>query len=69
VRIETTESFENATFELVDMTGRVIRSQTTDINMGSTLLNFNGADFKAGTYVVRMRGGNDRFAPVRVVRM
>jgi hypothetical protein len=69
VRIETTQYFENATLELVDMTGRVIMSQTTDIHIGSTLLNFNGAELKTGTYFVRMKGENERFAPVRVVRM
>jgi surface protein len=69
VRIETTESFENATLELIDMTGRVILSQTTDINTGGTLLNFNGAELKMGTYFVRIKGENDKFAPVRVVRM
>jgi len=69
VRIETTQSFENATLEVIDMTGRVILSQKTDINAGSTLLNFNGADLKAGTYFFRMKGENDPFAPVRVVRM
>jgi len=69
VRIEATQSFENATLELVDMTGRVIMNKTTDINAGSTLLNFNGADLKAGTYFVRMKGENDPFAPVRAVRM
>jgi hypothetical protein len=69
VRIETPQSFENAILEVVDMTGRVILSQTTSINAGSTLLNFNGSDLKSGTYFVRMKGENDRFAPVRVVRM
>lgn len=69
VRIETTQSFENATLEVIDMTGRVIMNKTTDINVGSTLLHFNGADLKAGTYFVRMKGENDPFATVRVVRM
>jgi len=69
VRIETTQSFENATLELVDMTGRVILSQTTDINLGSTLLNFNVGELKSGTYLVRMKGENDRFTPIRVIKL
>jgi len=69
VRIETPQSFENATLELVDMTGRVILFQTIDLNAGSTLLNFNGSELKAGTYFVRLKGENESFAPVRAVRM
>lgn len=69
VLIQTSESFENSTVELVDMSGRVILSQTTNINAGSTMLNFDGKELHAGTYMIRVKGQNDKFTPIRVVKM
>ncbi len=69
VYIQTNESFENAVLELMDMSGRVILSQTTDINTGSTMVNFEGKTLIAGTYMVRVKGQNDKFTPIRVVKM
>jgi hypothetical protein len=69
VSIQTKESFENAVVELVDMSGRVVLSQTTDFNAGSTMLNFDGKALHAGTYFIRVQGQNDKFTPIRVVKM
>ena len=69
VRIETTQFFENATLELVDMTGRVVKSQSSDLNTGTTFLNFDGANLQPGAYMVRVKGENDNFTPIRVVKM
>ena len=69
VLIQTAESFESAVVELMDMSGRVVMSQTTNINAGSTMLNFDGKSLHAGTYMLRVKDQNDKFAPVRVVKM
>jgi hypothetical protein len=51
------------------MSGRVVLSQTTDFNAGSTMLNFDGKALHAGTYFIRVQGQNDKFTPMRVVKM
>jgi len=69
ILIQTVDSFKNSVVELIDLSGRVILSQTTDINAGSTMLNFDGKTLIAGTYIVRVKGENDSFAPLRFVKM
>ena len=69
VIIQTSENFENATLELIEMSGRVILSQTTNINAGSTMLNFDVNDIQPGAYMIRVTGENDKFTPIRVVKM
>jgi hypothetical protein len=68
VRIETTKSFENATLQLVDMFGRVILSQTSELNEGSMHLNFDGSQLQSGSYLMQIEGENEHFKPVRVVK-
>lgn len=67
--IQTSENFENAVVELVDMSGRVIDSQTTNLEAGTTLLRFDAQDLHAGTYMIRVKGQNYKFTPIRVVKM
>ena len=69
VRIETTQSFENATLELIDNMGRVVLSRTIDIESGTTTIPFESEKLQAGVYVIRMRGEGEEFKPVQVVRM
>ena len=69
VYIQSNESFTGAVVELTDMSGRVLTSQTTNLNAGSTMLNFEAKALHAGTYMVRVKGQNDKFTPIRVVRM
>ena len=69
VYIQTNENFVGAVVELLDMSGRVILSQGADLNNGSTMLNFDGKSIHAGTYMIRVYGENDKFTPIRVVKM
>ena len=69
VYIQSNESFTGAVVELTDMSGRVLTSQTTNLNAGSTMLNFEAKALHAGTYMVRVKGQNDKFTPIRVVRI
>jgi hypothetical protein len=69
VTIQTMENFENAEIQLVDLSGRVVVSQTTNLNAGSTMFNFDGKTLHAGTYMVRILGQNDKFTPIRLVKM
>lgn len=69
VRIETNDSFENATLELIDNMGRVVSSKTLDIEAGSTTIPFESRDLQDGVYILRMRGEGEKFKPVQVVRM
>jgi len=69
VVIQTNQHFENAVVELMDLSGRVILSQQTTLNAGSTMLNFDVQSIQSGAYVIRMKGGNDRFTPIRVVKL
>jgi hypothetical protein len=69
VHLQSSENIENVEVQLVDMSGRVIMSQATNINSGSTMLNFETENIQAGTYMVRVLGQNDKFSPLRVVKM
>ncbi len=69
VVIQTNQHIENAVVELMDLSGRVILSQTKNINAGSTMLNIDVQSIQPGAYVIRMKGENDKFAPIRVVKL
>lgn len=69
VTIQTMEHFESAVIELVDMSGRVLERQTTNLEAGTTLLRFDAQDLHSGTYMIRVKGQNDKFTPIRVVKM
>jgi len=55
--------------DLVDLSGRVILSQQTTLNAGSTMLNFDVKAIQPGAYMIRVKGENDKFTPIRVVKM
>jgi hypothetical protein len=67
VLIQTTESFENATIELVDLSGRAVEVKEMNILPGSTQVRFETKGIMPGTYIVRIKGENDKFTPIRVV--
>lgn len=67
VLIQTTESFENATIELVDLSGRAVEVKEMNILPGSTQVRFETKGIMPGTYIVRIKGENDTFTPIRVV--
>jgi hypothetical protein len=67
VLIQTNETFENATIELVDLSGRSIEVKETNIMPGSTVVKFETGKINPGTYIVRIKGENDKFTPIRVV--
>ena len=69
VFIQTHENFRNTVVELVDMSGRVILTQTTDIIAGNTLLNFDVKNIHSGAYFIRIKADNEKFTPIRVVKM
>jgi len=69
VFIQTAESFGKAEVELIDMSGRVILSQTQDINAGSAMLNFDVKAIQPGAYIIRVKGEQDKFTPLRVVKL
>lgn len=69
VTLQSTETIENAQVDLVDMSGRVVMSQTTDINAGSTMMNFEVKEIQPGAYIIRVQGENDKFTPIRVVKL
>lgn len=69
VVLQITQNIGNAQVELVDMSGRVIQSQTTDIHNGTTMLNFDVKAIQPGAYMIRVKGLNDKFTPMRVVKM
>jgi hypothetical protein len=67
VLIQTTETFENATIELVDLSGRSVQVKQMNITPGSTMIKFETDNINPGTYIVRIKGENDKFTPIRVV--
>jgi hypothetical protein len=67
VLIQTTESFENATIELVDLSGRAVEVKEMNILPGSTQVRFETKGIMPGTYIMRIKGENDKFTPIRVV--
>jgi len=69
VLLETPHNFGNAEIELIDISGRVILSQTIEVNTGSTMFNFDSNNLFPGTYIVRVKGMNDIFTPIRVVKI
>ena len=69
VLIQTTATFENATLELIDNTGRVVSSKTLDIEAGTTTIPVESEKLQAGVYVIRMRGEGEKFKPMQVVRL
>lgn len=69
VLIQTMETVENANIELVDLFGRIIDVKEINILPGSTQIKFDTNTFKPGTYIVRVKGENDKFTPIRLVIM
>jgi hypothetical protein len=67
VLIQTTETFENATIELVDLSGRAVEVKEMNIAPGSTMIKFETDNINPGTYIVRIKGENNKFTPIRVV--
>jgi uncharacterized delta-60 repeat protein len=69
VLLETPLNFGNAEIELVDISGRLVLSQTIEVSAGSTMFNFDSNNLFPGTYIVRVKGMNDIFTPIRVVKI
>jgi hypothetical protein len=69
VLLQTNETFENATLELVDLSGRVVAQKQVTILPGSTQIKFETENINKGAYIVRVKGENDTFTPIRVVVM
>jgi hypothetical protein len=69
VSLQTNQNFERSEIELVDLSGRVVLSQTATIHAGSTMLNFDVKMIQPGTYIIRVKGENDKFAPIRAVKL
>jgi hypothetical protein len=69
VLIQTTERFENASLELVDLSGRVVHVKNMNILPGVTVVKFETTNFNPGTYIVRVKGENNKFMPIRLVVM
>jgi hypothetical protein len=67
--IQSTESIENAQLEVVDMSGRVLANQTKNIEAGTSMLGFNVQTLHSGTYMIVVKGQNDKFSPIRVVKL
>jgi subtilisin-like proprotein convertase family protein len=69
VLIETMEAIENAVIELVDLSGRTVQMKEMSITAGNTVVKFETKTMNPGTYIVLIKGMNDKFTPVRVVVM
>jgi len=69
VTIQTTELFENVELELVDLSGRIVQAKQVTITPGSTSVSFMTNGIQPGTYLIRVKGHNNKIAPVRVVVM
>jgi hypothetical protein len=69
VLIETKEAIENAVIELVDLSGRTVQMKEMNITAGNTVVKFETKSMNPGTYIVLIKGMNDKFTPVRVVVM
>ena len=69
LNIQTNQTFEQAVIEMVDISGRVVLTQTQDIQVGTTTLHIHTENVQIGTYVLRIKGEGDTFSPIRVVKM
>ena len=69
VNIQSNENQGNAAVELVDLSGRVILTQAAAIQVGSTQLNMDVKTIQPGAYIIRVKGDNDKFMPIRVVKL
>jgi hypothetical protein len=67
--IQSSQVFEDARIELVDMSGRIILVDVMDIFPGTTLLSYDAYRLGAGNYFIRVVNHNDKFKPIRVVKM
>jgi len=69
VLIQAKEAFENAVVELIDLSGRLVQVNELNIMPGTSTIKFETFNINPGTYIVRIKGQNDKFAPIRVVVM
>lgn len=67
--IQSSEVFEDARIELVDMSGRIIIVDVMDIFPGTTLLSYDAQRLGSGNYFIRVVNHNDKFKPIRVVKL
>jgi len=69
ISIHASQFFENAKIELLDMSGRIVSVNMMDIFPGNTLLYFDGLSLGAGNYIIRVSNHNDKFLPIRLVKI
>jgi hypothetical protein len=67
--IETNDEISNALIELVDLSGRIIQTREIKILSGNTNVPFNTTGMTPGTYIIQIKGENNKFTPVRIVVM
>lgn len=67
VEINSNETIDSATVQLMDYMGRILSNKTVDITTGVNQVYFDNVDLKRGTYIVRLLGGEKEFTPVKAV--
>jgi hypothetical protein len=67
VTIQTTESIESLQIEMMDLSGRIIQIKELSIVSGSNFVQFETEGLQPGTYIIHIKGKNQKFAPIRIV--
>ena len=66
VLVESTQAYELAKFQLIDISGRIVEQQNETLQNGSTAIQFS-RPLNAGTYILEIHTKDGRFKPVQVV--
>jgi hypothetical protein len=67
VTIQTIESYDNVQLEMVDLSGRIIQIKELNIVSGNNAVQFETKGLQIGTYIINIKGLNQKLAPIRIV--
>jgi hypothetical protein len=67
VTIQTIESYDNVQLEMVDLSGRLIQIKELNIVSGNNAVQFETKGLQIGTYIINIKGLNQKLAPIRIV--
>ena len=67
VTIQTIESYDNVQLEMVDLSGRIIQIKELNIVSGNNAVQFETKGIQIGTYIINIKGLNQKLEPIRIV--
>lgn len=67
IEISSDKTHTDAQLYITDMTGKVISSQKINLAIGTTQIVMENTDIQMGTYLVTLRGADQKIKPVKVM--